>query len=112
MGVIFRLSAIPGSRVPGRFGNLGHFVSYAVLAALLYSAARRAGSGITRGAAIAILVASLYGVTDEIHQAFVPGRIPDVADWAIDTLGAAAAAAVPLVRRHARSTKAARRRPS
>lgn len=89
MGVIFRLSSLPGSSVPGRFSGVGHFVTYAMLGALVYSAERRSGSG--HAAAGAIIVASLYGVTDEFHQYFVPGRTPDVADWAVDTLGAASA---------------------
>jgi VanZ family protein len=27
-----------------------------------------------------------------LHQSFVPGRTPDITDWGIDTLGAAAGA--------------------
>lgn len=36
-----------------------------------------------------MLLASLYGAVDELHQATVPGRSADVADWVADTLGAA-----------------------
>lgn len=36
----------------------------------------------------AIVATSLYGVTDEIHQMFVPNRHPDVLDWVADTVGA------------------------
>lgn len=39
-------------------------------------------------------VAAAYGVTDEAHQAFVPGRNPDFSDWLADASGAAAAAVV------------------
>jgi VanZ family protein len=39
---------------------------------------------------IALLIASAYAVTDEYHQSFVPMRVPDPADWALDTLGALA----------------------
>lgn len=38
--------------------------------------------------AAALPVASLYAVTDEIHQLFVEGRSCQVKDWAIDTAGA------------------------
>ncbi len=38
---------------------------------------------------LAIVCASLYGVTDELHQYFVPGRACDPADWLVDTCGAA-----------------------
>ena len=33
-------------------------------------------------------VGSLYGLIDEAHQYFVPGRSSDIADWVADTLGA------------------------
>ena len=88
MAVIFGLSATPGSRLPSHFPSaLGHFVAYAVLGGLLVLAlGKRAPYG--RSVAIAVILASLYGVTDEFHQAFVPLRTPDVADWGMDTLGA------------------------
>jgi VanZ family protein len=35
-----------------------------------------------------VVFASLYGITDEFHQRFVPGRTPDVLDWVADTTGA------------------------
>ena len=34
------------------------------------------------------VVASLYGMTDEFHQYFVPDRACDPLDWLIDTCGA------------------------
>lgn len=37
---------------------------------------------------LAVACASLYGVTDELHQYFVPGRACDPADWLVDTCGA------------------------
>jgi len=87
--VIFSLSALPGSNVPGRFGPLAHFAEYAVFAALLYLALRVDMSR-TRAAVIALLIASTYAVTDEYHQSFVPMRVPDPADWVVDTMGALA----------------------
>ena len=39
----------------------------------------------------AIVTAVLYGVSDEFHQSFVPGRTPDVADVVADGIGATAA---------------------
>ena len=75
------------SAVPGKFGSLAHFVEYAVLGALLLLAMPRSAR---RWAALtaAVAIASLYGITDEFHQSFVPGRVPDIADWAVDTAGA------------------------
>ena len=45
-----------------------------------------------RGLTVMLLtlgIGSLYGLMDEIHQFFVPGRACDVWDWVADTLGAA-----------------------
>ena len=87
MAVIFVLSATPGSQLPGRFSTLAHFLTYAVLGGLLVLAlGTREPYG--RSVAVAVILASLYGITDEFHQSFVPMRTPDVADWGMDTLGA------------------------
>jgi VanZ family protein len=40
----------------------------------------------------ALMVASLFGMSDEIHQGFVPGRSMDILDWLADTTGATLAA--------------------
>jgi VanZ family protein len=40
---------------------------------------------------IAVAVASIYGVSDEFHQSFTPGRSVEIADWLADTCGAALA---------------------
>lgn len=91
MGVIFRLSATPGSQLPGGYSTLGHLVAYAILGGLLVlPLGRRFPHG--QAIALATLFASAYGITDEFHQAFVPMRTPDVADWGVDTLGAFAGA--------------------
>jgi VanZ family protein len=34
------------------------------------------------------LISAVYGVIDEIHQYFVPGRDCNVWDWTADTIGA------------------------
>lgn len=68
--------------------KLLHGVEYAVLGGLLVHALRLAG--LRPGVALvsAVVIASAYGATDELHQAFVPGRSSEVADWLADTLGA------------------------
>lgn len=35
-----------------------------------------------------ISIAAAYGISDELHQSFVPGRDCNVWDWLADTLGA------------------------
>ena len=86
-GVVFRFSALPGSQIPSRFSEYGHFGEYAILGALLYCALR-VDLDRGRALALAVIVASAYGVTDEFHQHFVVMRTPDVADWGMDTIGA------------------------
>ena len=34
------------------------------------------------------IIVSLYGIMDEIHQSFTPGRSSTISDWIADTLGA------------------------
>ncbi len=40
---------------------------------------------------ISFCFCSLYGISDEWHQAYVPGREADLLDWLADSLGAAIA---------------------
>ena len=98
--LIFFLSSIPSlPSPPGPFSDKHfHFASYAVLATLLVRAlaSARLRNVTGRVAVIAILLATLYGVTDEIHQRFVPGRTAALDDLAADALGAAAAAGLLL----------------
>lgn len=42
-------------------------------------------------------IASLYAVTDEIHQIFVDGRSCELRDWVIDTAGALIGAAAFII---------------
>lgn len=71
-----------------------HTVVYAVLAVLVYRALRLEGYAPRRSWVAAFALAAAYGVTDEIHQMFVPGRFPGVGDAAFDALGALAGVAV------------------
>jgi VanZ family protein len=38
--------------------------------------------------AAALVISSIYGFLDEIHQSFVPGRNSEFLDWVADSLGA------------------------
>lgn len=91
MGFIFYLSSKTFFPTPHMGGVAietlarkgGHGVMYAILALLLWFANPKSGKEILWG----VLIASLYGATDEIHQHFV-GRDGNVYDWVVDTLGA------------------------
>ncbi len=96
MGLIFYLStqSNPLPELTSRvWDKLLHGVEYGTLGGLVLLALRASGAGLRRALPLAVLVASLYGVTDELHQAFVPNRSCDVRDWIADTLGACAGAA-------------------
>jgi hypothetical protein len=90
-GTIFFFSAIPGTKLPGGYAVQGHLGVYFVLGALLTWALSDDELSLS-SVALAIFLASLYGVTDEFHQHFVPMRTPDVLDWVTDTVGATAGA--------------------
>lgn len=89
--LIFALSSVRDPQIPSGAATPGHAALYFVLGALLFEALRE-GRLPLRAVAMAVLFASAYGVSDEVHQAFVPGRMPDILDWATDTVGAAAGA--------------------
>ena len=62
-----------------------------MLSNMCYRAFRGSGNDSWRQQAIpaAILLTSLYGLSDEVHQAFVPFRDSNWLDWVADTIGAA-----------------------
>ncbi|MDR2108283.1 MAG: VanZ family protein [Coriobacteriales bacterium] len=89
--LIFGLSSIQGSGYPehpGFLNYIAHFGEYLVLAVLVTLALHGPKQPLWRSALIAVLAASVYAVSDEFHQYFVPGRECDPVDWAVDTLGA------------------------
>lgn len=73
-----------------------HAVEYAVLAALLVRAVRPKQLVPMRVLGLAVIVAGIYALTDELHQRYVPGRSADWLDIAFDWLGAAIGAALVL----------------
>ena len=69
-----------------------HFVLYFVLAALVHASLRIYLPKRKDLLAVDTVIFSLlYGVSDEFHQSFVPGRSADAADLLADVLGAAVA---------------------
>jgi VanZ family protein len=68
-----------------------HRFAHAVTFGLLALLARWAFDGMPRAAVWAVVLASLFGATDEWHQSFTPGRHAGADDWAADTAFAAVA---------------------
>ena len=100
MGVIFFLSAqpdlpgLPGSLLDTLLKKSGHFVVYAVLAFLWYRALSRGGMADRAVLGLVFAIAVIYGMSDEFHQSFIPGRHPGLSDVLIDAMGAATAIGV------------------
>ena len=96
------LSSLPGS------DKIAHAGWFFLLGLLAYRAARN-GEGWPRRRTTFLLIlgALLWGISDEAHQFFVPGRDVEAADVVADVTGAAIAAVVaePLLR-HLRLTAA------
>ena len=69
--------------------KLLHIVEYGILGALWYRAFRWAAGPWIAGSAVlfAVVAGSMYGMTDEVHQAFVPMRTASLLDWIADTIG-------------------------
>jgi VanZ family protein len=85
-GLIFYLSSRSSFPVPGYvwdFDKVVHFIEYGIFAVLL---ARATGSPLA-----AFIIATVYGVTDEFHQSFVPGRDSSGFDAMADAIGSAVA---------------------
>jgi VanZ family protein len=90
-GLIFALSSVPDLGTDlgvwdTVLRKIAHAVEYAILGGLVYRA--------VENAPVAVMLASAYAVTDEVHQAFVSGRHGSPVDWLIDTLGVVAGVAV------------------
>ena len=91
-GTIFMASGrsqVAAPPVPN-IDKIAHFFVYGLLGTLI---ARVTSVAAWRGLSVywAVAIASLFGMSDEFHQSFTPGRSVEFADWAMDTCGAALA---------------------
>ena len=86
--VLFAVSSRPTlpADLHGGLDKIAHFGAFAVLGLLL----ARGALSWRMPIGWPVLFGLLYAASDELHQAFVPGRFPDSADWVADALGVAA----------------------
>lgn len=79
-----------------RFSDkLMHAAAYSVVGALALLGAARRQLSLSRAAVVeAVLLATLHGALDEVHQSFVPKRFASVGDLVADLLGAMVGALV------------------
>jgi VanZ family protein len=92
MSLIFYLSSQPDVPLPPGVGDKPtHSIAYSILGVLIVRAlagglpARIGGAT----ALAAIVLTTAYGVSDEVHQMFVPGREADFNDVVADAIGGA-----------------------
>ncbi len=93
MALIFALSSRsrlpqPSEELIGPFAIAAHLFTYGVLAGLLYRALETLTSMRWPMVLLVVVLTTLYGVSDEIHQSFVSGRSATAFDVAVDFVGA------------------------
>lgn len=92
--IIFNLSSGPLPLVTDSywgdfaFKKFSHVLFYSILAVLIYRALIFEKVNKIHALYLAIFYSMLYGISDEIHQSFIPGRGPYVRDVIFDTIGA------------------------
>jgi VanZ family protein len=91
-GILFLLSSYP-IRQPRFFRHIDkveHAIAYLLLSLAYYNVAsgggRRGGWGIALGVWLAAVA---FGISDEWHQTYVPGRSGEIADVLADAAGSA-----------------------
>jgi VanZ family protein len=91
-GLIFYLSSQPSIATPALFpgqDKLFHLIAFGILGLLTMGAQQTSREGYSaRRVWLVVLAVTLYGILDETHQYFVPGRNADVFDALADALGA------------------------
>ncbi len=98
MGTIFFLSHQPGDTFdsvlffPGE-DKIAHFTIYFLLGwSVIYACGWHKGAArVKRCGVVTISICLLYGLSDELHQYFIPGRSTSLADLVADFCGAGVA---------------------
>lgn len=92
--ILFTLTSLPSTSFADalRFSDkIKHFVAYLVLSLLLTLALhfqKRWKQLSERSSLASIVLISIYGALDEIHQIFIPNRGAEFLDWVADLGGA------------------------
>jgi VanZ family protein len=117
--LIFTMSSVPGDHIPAfqfwkswmawftwvvnRSDKWVHALQYAMLAWLIFRALRYdARLNLPRATFYAFFISVAYGVTDEVHQFYIPNRSCDPVDLLADGVGAFSAITLSCIfyRRH------------
>ena len=89
---IFYMSSLKNVEAPITFhlsDKFFHMLSYSLFGWLLIRALHfgRMDPISKKLLILSVLIGSFYGLSDEIHQYFVPGRHSEFLDWLADTVG-------------------------
>jgi VanZ family protein len=103
MGIIIYMSSIPKPLIPGivyygisqivathQTNYVLHFIEFFMFSFLFSVACRHSKHSIFRSHhyILGLIIGILFGISDEIHQFFVPGRVCALTDIFADSLGA------------------------
>lgn len=102
MAAIFTLSSFPSLPEPPGFHGLDkpeHYIAYSCLSLLVFRAVRGIWYrwSLASVALVAVFVSAFYGITDEVHQIFVPPRCCEFLDWVADLLGSISGVIIALI---------------
>lgn len=94
---------LPAGLTPG-FGDLPldlvvHAVLYGGLGWLVARALRRTGRWGRLALFTALASGLVFAALDELHQHWIPGRVPELADWTADAVGLAGGLAAAVLLR-------------
>ena len=75
------------SRIEHIIRKIAHFSIYAVVGALLMALFKTYKLKEINSISYSLILGTIYAISDEIHQCFIPGRGPQVTDVIIDSIG-------------------------
>ena len=81
-------SSLPAVAISDKFEHLGAFFILSILLSLALRFQNKNKYLKQNFLVASIVITSFYGVLDELHQYFIPGRYTEFLDWFADTLGA------------------------
>lgn len=91
--ILFILTSLPSTSFADalRFSDkIKHFIAYLILSFLLSLALHfqeKWDKLKLKYAAFAVIISSVYGMLDEVHQIFIPNRSAELLDWLADFSG-------------------------
>lgn len=91
--ILFIATTLPAASMPsfGVVDKVNHLSAYFILAILLFLTLlfqQKVPLSLNKVAGYALIICSLYGMLDEAHQIFIPGRSAELLDLFADIIGA------------------------